>query len=124
MKGYVVNLEQKTQSNSNFRQVLFTTPNSQLVLMALQPNEEIGTETHMEHDQFIRVESGRGKVIMDGEETEIADGFGFVIPAGVEHNVVNTSGEVMKLYTIYTPPEHADGTVHQTKAEAEANSHH
>jgi mannose-6-phosphate isomerase-like protein (cupin superfamily) len=124
MKGYVVNLEQKTQSNSNFRQVLFTTPNSQLVLMALQPNEEIGTETHMEHDQFIRVESGRGKVIMDGEETEISDGFGFVIPAGVEHNVVNTSGEVMKLYTIYTPPEHADGTVHQTKAEAEADDHH
>jgi len=123
MKGYVVNLEEKTQANRFFRQVLFTSGKSQLVVMAIQPNEDIGLETHPEHDQFIRVESGVGKVIMDGVESDLADGSGVVIPAGVEHNVINTGSEVMKLYTVYTPPEHEDGTIHQTKAEAIAAHH-
>jgi mannose-6-phosphate isomerase-like protein (cupin superfamily) len=123
MKGYVVNLEEKTQANRFFRQVLFTSGKSQLVVMAIQPNEDIGLETHPEHDQFIRVESGVGKVIMDGVESDLADGSGVVIPAGVEHNVINTGSEVMKLYTVYTPPEHEDGTIHQTKAEAMAAHH-
>lgn len=118
MKGYVVNIEEKTQSNNYFREVLFTTDKSQLVVMALQPGEEIGAEVHAEHDQFIRIESGVGKAIMDGVESDLVDGSAVVIPAGVEHNIINTGETVMKLYTIYTPPEHADKTVHQTKAEA------
>ena len=123
MKGYVTNIEEKTQTNSYFRQVLFTTDKSQLVVMALQPNEDIGAETHAEHDQFIRVESGTGKVIMDGVESDLADGSAVVIPAGVEHNIINSGETMMKLYTLYTPPEHADQTVHQTKAEALAAHH-
>lgn len=118
MKGYVGNIEEKTAANSYFRQVLFTTQRSQLVVMALQPGEEIGLETHSEHDQFLRFESGSGQVIMDGEVSEVGNGFAVVIPAGTAHNVINTSASVMKLYTIYTPPEHKDGTVHKTKAEA------
>lgn len=118
MKGFVIDLERKTMANEYFREVLFTSSKSQLVVMALQPGEEIGMEVHPDHDQFIRIESGEGKVIMDGEEHEIADGTGFIIPAGTQHNVINTSQEVMKLYTIYTPPEHKDGTIHKTKQEA------
>lgn len=124
MKGYVTDIEQATLANEFFRQVLFTTGKSQLVLMAIQPGEEIGDEVHPEHDQFIRLESGAGKVIMDGQGSEIKADFAFVIPAGTQHNVVNTSNEVMKLYTVYTPPEHKDGTVHKTKAEADAAEHH
>jgi mannose-6-phosphate isomerase-like protein (cupin superfamily) len=124
MKGYVVNIEEKTENNSYFRQVLFTTDKSQLVVMALKPGEDIGAEVHEEHDQFIRIEEGVGKAIMDGVESDLTDGSAVVIPAGVEHNVINTGDTVMKLYTVYTPPEHADKTVHQTKAEAEADHHH
>lgn len=120
MKGYVVNIEEKTAQNEYFRQVLFTATHSQLVVMALQPGEEIGMEVHPEHDQFIRFEKGAGKVIMDGEESVVSDGYAVVIPAGTQHNVINTSPEVMKLYTIYTPPEHKDGTIHKTKQEAMA----
>lgn len=123
MKGYVGNIEEKTKQNEYFREVLFTAGKSQLVVMALQPGEEIGMEVHPEHDQFFRFESGSGKVIMDGEEFMVLDGFAVVIPAGVNHNVVNTSSVVMKLYTIYSPPEHKDGTVHKTKAEALAAHH-
>ena len=123
MKGYVVNIEEKTQANSYFREVLFTTDKSQLVVMALQPGEEIGTEVHAEHDQFIRVESGAGKAIMDGVESGLVDGSAVVIPSGVEHNIINTGEVVMKLYTVYTPPEHVDKTVHQTKADALAAHH-
>lgn len=123
MKGYVTNIEEKTQANEYFRQVLFTTDRSQLVVMALRPGEEIGMEVHPEHDQFIRFEKGSGKVIMDGEESIVSDGYAVVIPAGTEHNVVNTSQEAMKLYTIYTPPEHKDGTIHKTKQEAMAAHH-
>lgn len=118
MSGYSIQLEQATLENTNFRKVLYTGPHSQLVLMALQPGEEIGLETHMEHDQFIRVEAGEGKALIGGEEFVLADGVAIVIPAGSAHNVMNTSAtEVMKLYTVYTPPEHKDGKIHTTKAD-------
>lgn len=120
MSGYLTDIEKKSLENENFRQVLFTASHSQLVLMSLQPGEEIGLETHDEIDQFIRVEAGTGKAILDGEEKTLADGSAVVIPAGTEHNVINTSqSEALKLYTIYSPPEHPDGTVHKTKAEAD-----
>ena len=118
MTGYVINIEEKSLENNYFREVLFTTDKSQLVVMALKPGEEIGMETHPEHDQFIRIESGTGKAIMNGEEHEITDGSAIVVPAGTQHNVINTSEVEMKLYTIYTPPEHKQGTIHKTKEEA------
>jgi len=123
MKGYVVDIEKLTLANNYFRQVLFTAKNSQLVLMALQPGEEIGREVHNGHDQFFRFESGTGKVIIDGEESIVKDGSAVVVPAGSQHNVINTSSEIMRLYTIYSPPEHMDNTVHKTKAEAMASHH-
>ena len=104
--------------------VLNTTSRSQLVVMALQPGEEIGMEVHHNIDQFLRIESGTGKAILDGKEYSLEDGSAVVVPAGVEHNFINTSDDMpMKLYTIYTPPEHPDGTVHATKAEADAAEH-
>lgn len=118
MTGYVINIEEKSLQNSYFREVLFTTDKSQLVVMALKPGEEIGMEVHPEHDQFIRIESGSGLAVMNGEKHEISDGSAVVIPAGTQHNVVNTSEVIMKLYTIYTPPEHKQGTIHKTKEEA------
>lgn len=118
MKGYVTNIEEAALNNNNFRQVLYTGKNSQLVLMSLQPSEEIGMEVHEHIDQFFRVEKGDGKVILDGVEHDIKDGIAIVIPAGTNHNVVNTSSEVMKLYTIYSPPEHIDGVVRATKQDA------
>jgi mannose-6-phosphate isomerase-like protein (cupin superfamily) len=121
MSGYGVNLEQRTLENENYREVLFTGPKSQLVLMCLQPGEEIGAEVHEDHDQFFRVEAGVGKAVVDGEEFELADGLSVVVPAGADHNVLNTSdSEKLKLYTIYSPPEHADGTLHATKADQPA----
>ena len=121
MAGYHTDIEKKSLENSYFREVLFTGPHCQLVVMALNPGEEIGQETHPDTDQFIRVETGEGKAILDGQEYDLADGSAIVIPAGTEHNVINTSAiEPLKLYTVYTPPEHADGTVHATKAEADA----
>lgn len=122
MKGFIQNIEELTKENSNFREVLYTSKHSQLVLMSLKPMEEIGTETHMDNDQFFRVDSGKGKVIIDGNETEIMDGFAVVVPAGAEHNVINTSEtEEMKLYTIYSPAHHKDGIIHTTKEEAIAD---
>lgn len=121
MAGYSTNIEEKSLKNEYFREVLFTGPHSQLVVMALKPGEDIGMEVHGDVDQFIRVEAGEGKAILDGVEHALADGSAVVIPAGTMHNVVNTSQtEPMKLYTVYTPPEHPDGTIHKTKAEAEA----
>lgn len=121
MTGYSTNIEEKSLKNTYFREVLFTGPHSQLVVMALKPGEDIGMEVHGDVDQFIRVEAGQGKAILDGVEHALADGSAVVIPAGTMHNVVNTSKtEPMKLYTVYTPPEHPDGTIHKTKAEAEA----
>ena len=120
MSGYSINLEEKTLNGNNFREVLYTTQRSQLVIMTLQPGEEIGLETHEGHDQFIRVEAGEGVAILDGERHALADGVAVVIPAGTEHNVINTSTSApMRLYTIYSPPEHPPGTVHGTKAEAD-----
>jgi len=118
MQGFVANIEEQTRANEYFRHVLYTAPHSQLVVMAIQPGEDIGMETHPEHDQFIRVEVGNGKSILNGEETVLTDGSAVVIPAGTQHNIINTGSVVMKLYTVYTPPEHADGTIHKTKAEA------
>lgn len=120
MVGFVVNLEEKTVSNENFRQVLFTAPHSQLVVMSLLPNEDIGKEVH-QVDQFIKVEEGEGKCILNGEETAISAGFSISIPAGTTHNIVNTSTvNKMKLYTVYSPAQHKDGTIHTTKVEAVA----
>jgi len=117
---YIGNIEKETLENENFRKVLNTTDRSQLVVMAIQIGDDIGMEVHKEHDQFIRIEQGEAEVILDGEVTEIKDDFAIVIPAGVEHNIVNISdSEVLKLYTIYTPPEHADGTIHVDKAEVD-----
>jgi len=123
MKGYVINIESEAKENNNFRKVLYTAKNSQLVLMSLKPGEEIGEEVHT-LDQFFRVESGEGKTILDGIEHEIKDGSAIVIPAGTKHNVVNTGQEEMKLYTIYSPPNHRDGVVHETKEQAEADDEH
>ena len=118
MDGYVTNIERDTVANEDYRRVLFTGPNTQLVLMTLKPGEEIGEETHEEHDQFIRVEAGEGVVLLNDKRTALADGSAVVIPAGTRHNVVNTSkSESLKLYTLYSPPEHPDGTVQHTKAD-------
>ncbi len=120
MVGYHANIERLTLANKNFRQVLFTAPHSQLVLMSLLPGEEIGLEVHNNVDQFFRFEKGSGKIILGGEETIIGDGDGAIVPAGTKHNVINTSAtEELKLYTIYSPANHPDGTIHPTKADAE-----
>jgi mannose-6-phosphate isomerase-like protein (cupin superfamily) len=125
MTGYSTNIEQAALQNEYFRKVLFTGPNSQLVLMSLRPGEDIGLETHPHIDQFFRVEAGEGRAIIDGQEHDLRDGTAIVIPAGSEHNLMNTSTtEALKLYTIYTPPQHPDGTIHETKAEALAHEHH
>ena len=123
MKGYIVNIEKATEENNNFRKVLYTAKNSQLVVMSLKPNEDIGEEVH-DLDQFIRIEEGEGKAILDGVEHLIEDGSAVVIPAGTNHNIVNTSNEEMKLYTVYSPPEHKDGIVHLAKPDAEADDEH
>lgn len=124
MKGYVADIGKETMENENFRKVLYTAKHCQLVVMSLQPNEDIGEEVHT-LDQFIRLESGTGKAVLDGVEHDIAVEFAVVIPAGTKHNIINTSGtEKMKLYTLYSPPEHLDGVVRATKAEAEAEEEH
>jgi mannose-6-phosphate isomerase-like protein (cupin superfamily) len=124
MKGYITDIENDTLENTDFRRVLYTGKNSQLVLMSLRPNEEIGEEIHS-LDQFIRVESGDGFAVLDGVKHPISDGTAIVIPAGAKHNIVNDSAtEELKLYTVYSPPEHRDGTIHKTKAEAIAREEH
>lgn len=123
MKGFNGNIEELTLQNDNFRKVLYTHTHSQLVLMSLQPNEDIGSEVHEDNDQFFRFESGQGRVMIDGNEYEVGDGSAIVVPAGAEHNVINASGsEALKMYTIYSPAHHKDGVVRATKAEAEADS--
>jgi mannose-6-phosphate isomerase-like protein (cupin superfamily) len=125
MSGYSINIEEKTLAGNNFREVLYTTARSQLVIMTLQPGEEIGLEKHEGHDQFIRIEAGRGVAILDGERHPLEDGVAVVIPAGTEHNVINSSdSEPMRLYTLYTPPEHPDGIVHATKRDADEYERH
>ena len=120
MKGFLTNIEDDTLNNEDYRRVIFTGKHTQLVLMTLEPGVEIGRETHAGHDQFIRVESGTGELVMDGKVQPIEDGSAFVIPSGVEHNVTNTSAdEPLRLYTLYSPPEHPDGIVQHTKADEE-----
>jgi mannose-6-phosphate isomerase-like protein (cupin superfamily) len=122
MKGYSAQIEKETKKNSDFRRVLYTGKYSQLVLMSLKPMEEIGMETHPNIDQFFRFEEGEGKVIIDGVEHKVKDGDAVIVPAGAKHNVVNTSKKSeLKLYTIYSPPEHQDKVVRHTKADAEAS---
>ena len=124
MNGYIVEIEKATLKNESYRKVLFTAKHCQLVLMSLQPGEEIGEEVH-ELDQFIRFEAGKGTVQLDGQRHTVADGFAVVIPAGTKHNVVNNSKtEDLKLYSLYSPPEHKSGTIHKTKQEADADEHH
>ncbi len=121
MKGFNANIEKDTLENDNFRKVLYTGKHSQLVLMSLKPKEEIGMEVHSENDQFFRFEKGNGKCIIDGNEYDLKDGVAIIVPAGAQHNIINTSeNEDLKLYTIYSPAHHKDGIIRATKAEAEA----
>ena len=121
LKGYIVALESETLKNTDFRRVLYTGRHSQLVLMSLAPGEEIGMEVHSHLDQFFRFEKGEGKVVIDGKEHSVKDGSGVIVPAGAAHNVVNTSKNApLKLYTVYSPPEHMDKTVRRTKKDAKA----
>ncbi len=122
MKGFTTNVETATRTNTNFRKVLYTGKHSQLVLMSLRPNEEIGMEVHPDNDQFLRFEMGQGKCIIDGNEYVVKDGDVVIVPAGAKHNVVNvSSSEELKLYTLYSPAHHKDGIVRATKTEAEQN---
>lgn len=122
MNGYSVNIEKRSLENTNFRQVLYTDKRSQLVLMSLLGQEDIGEEVHEEVDQFLRVESGTGKAILNDISYDLEDGSIILVPAGTKHNVINTSDRPMKLYTLYMPPHHRDGVVHKTKAEAQADT--
>ena len=123
-KGYVDNIEKATVENDFFRRVLYTGEHLQLVLMTLQPGEEIGEETHDDRDQFFRIEEGTGEIHIDGKKNSVADDFAVIVPAGALHKVVNTGDKPLRLYTIYGPPEHVEGTVHKTKAEADASHEH
>ncbi len=124
MDGYKTNIEEKTLQNEYFRQVLFTAKNLQLVVMSLLPGEEIGIEVHNDVDQFFRVEEGEGEVVMNGTAQKLKDGDVFIVPLGTEHNVINTSMKApLKIYTIYSPPNHPDGKVHKTKKDAMADEH-
>lgn len=123
VRGYVQDIEGLAVKNEEFRRVLYTAENCQLVLMALKPKEEIGAEVH-KLDQFFRVEEGSGEVVLDGVRTPIRAGFAVVVPAGTKHNIVNTSSASLKLYTIYAPPNHRDGVVHHTRHDAEADDEH
>src|SRR5215475_15268993 len=117
VKGFVADIENLTDANSNFRRVLYTGKNLQLVLMALKPGEQIGEEVHADGDQFFRIEEGNGEVRINGQPTEIKGGDAVLVPAGARHNVINTGGQLLRLYTLYGPPQHRDGTVHATKAD-------
>jgi mannose-6-phosphate isomerase-like protein (cupin superfamily) len=123
MKGYVQDIEAIAIRNENFRRVLYTAKHCQLVVMALKPNEEIGAEVHT-LDQFFRVEQGTGEAVLDGVRTPLRAGYAVIVPAGAKHNIVNTGTEPLKLYTLYAPPNHRDGVIHPTRAEAEADTEH
>lgn len=125
MKGCIANIEKSTLENENYRKVLYTAKHSQLVLMTLKPKEEIGMEVHPDNDQFFRFEQGKGKLIIDGNEYDVSEGFAAIVPAGAQHNVINLSGtEPLKLYTIYSPAHHKDGVVRGTKQEADSDEPH
>lgn len=124
MKGFVDDIEELTEANKNFRQVLYSGQKLQLVLMSLQPGEDIGEEVHTGTDQFFRVEKGKGEVVIDGKATAIKSDMAIIVPAGARHKIKNTGDKPLKLYTLYAPPEHIDGTVHAGKADAEAAHEH
>lgn len=123
MKGFVQDIENLAVKNVEFRRVLYTAKNCQLVVMALKPKEEIGAEVHT-LDQFFRVEQGTGVAVLDGVRTPIKPGFAVIVPAGANHNIINTGSEPLKLYTLYAPPNHRDGVVHHTRKDAEADNEH
>ena len=123
-KGFIENIEDLTADNGDFRRVIYTAQHMQLVLMSLSAGEEIGEELHTESDQFFRIETGAGEVWMNGIATAIKDGSAIVIPAGVRHNIRNTGRTPLKVYTLYAPPHHADGTVHACRADADAAEEH
>ena len=123
MKGFVHDIEHLAVENSEFRRVLYTAKHCQLVVMALKPKEEIGAEVH-KLDQFFRVEEGTGEAVLDGVRTVIRSGFAILVPAGTKHNIINTGSDPLKLYTLYAPPNHRDGVVHHTRADAEADTEH
>jgi mannose-6-phosphate isomerase-like protein (cupin superfamily) len=120
MKGYCDNIQQLTVQNSDFRRVLYTSHHMQLVLMTLQPGEEIGEEVHDDRDQFFRIEEGFGEIRIDGEANQVEDDFAVIVPAGARHNVINRGPGPLRLYTLYGPPEHRDGVIHRDKAQADA----
>lgn len=124
MKGYCDNIEKRTEENTDFRRVLYTGHNLQLVLMAIQPGDEIGEEVHDDRDQFFRIESGAGEIWIDGTCHRVEADDGVIVPQGARHNVISTGREPLRLYTIYGPPEHVDGTVHATCADARAAHEH
>ncbi len=124
MKGFVADIEDLTEENKDYRRVLYTGKHLQLVLMSLEPGEEIGEEVHEDGDQFFRVEKGKGEVWIDGKRTKVKGDDAIVVPAGARHNVINTGHKPLKLYTLYSPPEHLEGFKAATKAEAEASQEH
>jgi mannose-6-phosphate isomerase-like protein (cupin superfamily) len=124
MRGFVDDIEDMTERNADFRRVLYTGKQLQLVLMSLEPGEDIGEEVHHDRDQFFRVEKGKGEIWIDGHKTKIKSDFAMLVPAGARHNLRNTGDKPLKLYTLYGPPEHEDGTVHATKTDAMASKEH
>ncbi|HET9276259.1 MAG TPA: cupin domain-containing protein [Gemmatimonadales bacterium] len=123
MKGFIGDIEERTERNQDFRRVLYTGPNLQLVLMSLDPGEEIGEEVHEHTDQFFRIEEGAGEILMEGHQARIESDTAIVVPAGTRHNIRNTGQKPLRLYTLYAPPQHPDGAVHHTRAEADAAEH-
>jgi mannose-6-phosphate isomerase-like protein (cupin superfamily) len=124
VKGFVDDIEDLTESNKNFRQVLYTGYHLQLVLMSIKKGGEIGEEVHADHDQFFRIEKGKGEVLIDDSTHKVRSGDAIIVPAGARHNVTNTGNKSLKLYTLYAPPEHRDGVVRKTKAEADEQEEH
>ncbi|EPR10965.1 cupin [Sphingobium indicum IP26] len=124
MKGFVGDIEELTEQNSDFRRVVYTGHNLQLVLMSIEPGEEIGEEVHDDRDQFFRIEAGEGEILIDGVTHRVKGDDGIIVPQGARHNVRSVGKEPLKLYTIYGPPEHVDGTIHRTCAEAQTEHEH
>ncbi len=124
MKGFVGDIEDQAEGNSDFRRVIYTSKNLQLVLMSLKPGEDIGEEVHKDRDQFFRIEKGKGEVLIDGKRSKIKGDDAVLVPAGARHNIINTGEKPLRLYTLYGPPEHRDGTVHATKADAQRMKEH
>ena len=123
MKGFIADIEERTEENHDFRRVVYTGSHIQLVLMSLEPDEELGNEIHANTDQFFRIEEGKGTVTIDGRETGVESDVAIIVPAGARHNIKNTGDKPLKFYTLYAPPQHSDGTVHRTKEAAELAEH-